>query len=251
MTMEAIFFVLLGLILGSFGNVLLYRIARGQSIDGRSKCPHCHTVIRWFDLIPVLSYLLLRGHCRHCDKKISIGYPMVEVASGGVFLLAFHNAQSNFPVALLTGILLWGLLLAAIFDHKRQQIPDLFTGIIGGAALMLAFLGERTIDDALLGAALGTVWFGLFWVLSRGKAVGSGDIFLAATLGLWLGLFDSITMLLMSYIIGAVVIVLLLLFKIIPRVSHQHIPFAPFLAFGALSAYLGVGDWYLQLIGMG
>lgn len=250
MTVEAIFFVLLGLILGSFGNVLLFRIARGESVGGRSKCPHCHAVIHWYDLIPVVSFLLLRGHCRHCHRPISIGYPIVEVASGLAFLLAFHMSQNNLPVALLTGVLLWSALLAAIFDRKRQQIPDLFTGLIGGAALTLVFLGERPIGDALLGAALGCVWFGLFWILSRGKAVGSGDIFLAAALGVWLGLVGTIVMLLMSYIIGTVMIVFLLLFKIIPRVSHQHIPFAPFLALGALSAYLGVGDWYLRMIGM-
>jgi len=244
-----IIFGLLGLALGSFGNVLLYRIASEKSVGGRSFCPHCKKGIRWYDLIPVLSFMLLGGRCRSCKKSISVGYPLIELASCALFVLAAVLFPTDIVVGFLIAIILWSVLLLSVYDIRHQQIPDLFTIVIGASALTLVILGSTSAVNAFLGFAVSMLWFGLLWLCSKGRATGSGDVFLAGALGLWLGLWHSIIMLLLSYIVGALVILVLLIMKIIPRKAHQRIPFGPFLAIGALLALLGVGEWYLSLIG--
>lgn len=245
-----IIFGLVGLALGSFGNVLLYRIAHDEDFGGRSHCPHCDNTIAWFDLIPVLSFILLLGRCRKCKKSISIGYPLVELLTASLFVLSAWIYPQNAWTALLTALIVWNLLLIAVYDMRHKQIPDLFTGIIAFAAVLLIYIGNTALIDALRGLGISVLWFGLLWLGSRGRAVGTGDLLLGAALGLWLGLFQTIVMLLLSYIIGAFVILTMLLFRLLPRKSHQKIAFGPFLASGALLAFLGAGEWYLRMLGI-
>ncbi len=242
-----IFFGLLGLVIGSFGNVLLYRIQHGESFGGRSHCPACRKTIAWFDLIPVLSFLLLHGKCRHCLKKISIQYPLVELGSAMLFLIALYLNLQKPGMALLQAIALESLFLGAVYDAFHEELPDLFTWpivLIGG--MLIGIRGDAI--SSIQGALVPLCWFGGQWLISRGKIVGSGDIFLGTALGWWLGLKGSLIMLFTSYVVGAAIILLLLALRII-SLKQKRIPFGPFLAIGGLIALLGVGGnlmWFVR-----
>ncbi len=247
MTLGIVLFTLSGLVFGSFGNVLLYRVHANKPITGRSACPSCHRILRWFELFPVLSFIVLRGKCGRCHHKISVQYPLVELGSALLFLFAFLLHSSDPAAALVTAFILYFLFLACVFDALYQQIPDVFTILIALLALVSVILSDNIVS-AGLGAALMLAWFGGQWVISRGRAVGTGDIFLTAALGVWLGLLDTVMMIVFSYMAGAIVIVGLMLLKRIGK-KQQKIAFVPFLGMGVLITLLGLGDVYLRAVG--
>ena len=228
-----VWFFLLGLVFGSFGNVLIYRLPRGQSIWGRSHCPRCKKSIEPLCLIPVVSFLCLRGKCRHCKKKISWWYPGVELVSGLLAVAATFIAPSLLSAVVLA-FALWMLLLIAVVDVHIQGIPDAFTILF----IILAFLytGLSGVFD-ILAFVIGVGFFGAQWVLSRGKWIGSGDVLLAVGLSALLGQRELVLfMLFSSYILGALVASVLLLTGRITR--RDYIAFGPFLALGTLTALL-------------
>ncbi len=241
-------FALSGLAFGSFGNVLLYRIHAKKPITGRSMCPFCHHTLSWFELFPILSFLILRGRCRKCYRTISLQYPLVEVGSALLFVFAFFLHPTDPIEALLTAFVLYFLFLACVFDATYQQIPDVFTLLIGLFALLSLFLGADIISS-FYGVVIMLLWFGGQWLLSRGRAVGTGDIFLAAVLGLWLGLRYALMTLIFSYMAGAIILVIMILLKKI-RPKQQRIAYVPFLAIGVLLTVFGFGDAYLKVIGL-
>ncbi len=239
-TLTCVFFALFGATLGSFGNVLIYRIAHGRGVTGRSACPHCQHVIAWYDLVPVLSFVALRARCRSCRKPISSLYPAVELSAAALFVLAYLLTTSQPMVAVTTATVFYGLLLIFVFDFRHQQIPDIFTAIVVlGAIASVALRGE--LSSGLLGAVLLFLWFGIQWAVSGGRFVGSGDIFLGLGLGLWLGFTRSVEMLFLSYIIGAAA-ALYLLATGRARLKDSQLPFGPFLACGALLTFTASMD---------
>lgn len=233
---------------GSFGNVLVYRIHAKKQITGRSMCPSCLHTLSWYELFPVLSFLVLRGKCRSCHHPISSQYPLVEIGSALLFLFAFTLHPESPIAALVLAFVLYFLFLACVFDAQYQQIPDVFTIFIGTLAVISLFLGAD-IMSAVLGAALMLAWFGGQWLLSRGKAVGTGDIFLAAVLGLYLGFRYAVMTLIFSYMAGAVILVAMILLKKI-RAKQQRIAYVPFLAMGVMLTLLGAGDAYMRVVGL-
>jgi leader peptidase (prepilin peptidase)/N-methyltransferase len=182
-----------------------------------------------------------------CKVPISSQYPLVEVSSGALFLVALSRSPSDQIAALMIAVLLAFLLFSAVFDARYQRIPDVFTATIGVLGLMLAYRHD-ILFSALLGALVSFVWFGGQWAVSRGRWVGEGDIFLAVALGCWLGLADTLAMILLAYIVGTIVVGVLLLFR--KTFVQGRIAFVPFLAAGALLAFLGMGQWYLGMIGV-
>lgn len=233
--MNYLFIVIIGLITGSFLNVCIYRIPKGESISfPPSHCPGCGTRLKPIDLIPVLSYLLLGRKCRYCSASISLLYPAVEVLWGIILVSLFHkfSLSSLFvKYAILTGT----LLIIAIIDLKTQEIPDGLL-LFGGAAALLFISADRSIPitSAVLGAAIG---FGLFLTIALlTNAMGGGDIKLMALIGLAVGWKQVLLVSLFSFVIGAVVSLLLILFKIKSR--KDFIPFAPFIATAYIIAVL-------------
>lgn len=230
-------FGLLGLLFGSFGNVLVLRLAEGTGIGGRSKCPKCKHVLKWYDLFPLASYVLLQARCRYCRDTISPQYFAVELLSACLFLLAFSFTPHDLLLSATTAMVLFGLLLICVFDIKYQQIPDVFTLLV-----LLGAVGSMIIKGmyitSIQGGLLVFCWFAFQWLVSRGKFVGSGDILLGAALGVWLGLGDSIVMLFVSYILGAVVAIVLLVSGAV-KLKGTQLPFGPFLAAGAIIASIG------------
>lgn len=247
MALGIIFFALLGLVFGSFGNVLIYRIHTQRPITGRSACPSCHKTLSWFELFPILSYLALRGRCRRCHHAIGITYPLVEFGSANFFVFAYALHYPDMLAAVVGAFILYFLFLACIYDAAYQKIPDVFTICIALLAIV-SVVTTGTYDTALAGAAVMLVWFGGQWLVSRGKAVGTGDIFLAVALGLWLGLRYALMTILISYMAGAIILGILLVAKRI-RAKQQRIAYVPFLAIGVLLTLLGVGDAYMKVIG--
>jgi len=239
-----ILFFVLGLAFGSFGSVLIERLPENRNIGGRSKCPKCGRQINIPDLIPVISFLFLGGKCRSCSGKISIRYPLAEISSALLFVVAIYLAPSYLPVAALMGVILWLLLIISVIDAKTQGIPDVLNVPFVILTILYAIItGPFPVIPPLIAAG----FFFAQWKLSGGKWVGSGDIILAAGLGFLLGgISDVVLMLGISYIAGAIVAVLLLVMK--KKRKKNHLAFGPFLAAGTLVVLLWGEDILSVLI---
>jgi leader peptidase (prepilin peptidase)/N-methyltransferase len=236
-----------GLCIGSFLNVCIYRLPEGGSIAyPPSNCPSCGSRLRVVDLIPVLSYLSLRGKCRYCGSKISVQYPIVELTAGILFLLAF--LKYGLTLATLRTVVLFAVVIAAtMIDLGYRIIPDRLNlaGFLLGVILLFESRDVLTANSIGFLAGGGILY--LVAVVSRG-GMGGGDIKLAAVMGLLLGWKYLLLALFLSFTAGAIVGVLLVLLKI--KRMKEALPFGPFLALGSVIAALA-GDWliswYLQL----
>lgn len=235
---------LVGLMVGSFLNVVILRLAWGKSpVRGRSHCPQCKHVLEWNDLIPVISFILQRGRCRYCQKSISWQYPLVELATAMAFVaLGSSCGVELFAVPFVStsvilchpGELLWQLVLACflilifVYDARFMQIPDHFTI----PAFIVAFLGRLLLGEDLkhlaLGILIGAGFFGAQYLLSRGAWIGSGDIRLGAVMGAGLSFPGVLAALFFGYVSGAVVGVVLLATGRATR--KTKIPFGTFLS---------------------
>lgn len=256
-----IYFGLLGLLVGSAINAMVWRLHVGRSwVKGRSMCPDCKHELSARDLVPVASWLALRGKCRYCRTKIHWQYPVVEAVTAGLFALSFYVMR---PDTLPEwGMLAWWLVLLvllvllAVYDARWMLLPDkVMLPAIGWAALPLVahlVLGEwRAVTGPLVAAV--TVG-GLFYALvavSRGRAMGGGDIKLVFLMGLILGVKAMGAALLLAFNVAAVVGLVLIGLKIKKR--RDHIPFGPFLVGATIVAFLygrEIVAWYLRLNGL-
>ena len=234
---------LFGLATGSFLNCVIYRLETGGSfLKGRSFCPHCKHKLSWLDLIPVLGFVFLQGKCRYCGKKISLQYPLVELATGFLFVLAFWHF--GFGISLIPWLFVLSSLIAIfVYDLKHYIIPDslVFAAIVVAAVFNFNLL-------ALL-SALGAAGFFLAIVLiSRGKWMGVGDIKLAFLMGLMLSWPAILLALFLAFSIGA--IIGLGLMAVGRKTFKSEVPFGPFLVIGTFIALFWgeiIIEWYLQL----
>ncbi|MFZ2123168.1 MAG: A24 family peptidase [Rhodoferax sp.] len=267
---------LLGLLIGSFLNVVIYRLpvmleARWQAecadmqgknlpekapfslLVPRSRCQSCGHQLAWFENIPVLSYLVLRGRCRHCQAGISLRYPLVELATGLLFLwcgwqwgaTAIGLAWCGFCAALVA---------LGMIDWDTTLLPDDLTLPLLWAGLALAALqlGSVGLNDAFWGAVGGylSLW-GVYWAfkLVTGKeGMGYGDFKLFAALGAWFGWQALIPIILMASVIGAVVGIVMKFSKNLRE--GGYVPFGPFLAGAGLTALLAGPSAMLQAVGL-
>jgi len=258
-----------GLAIGSFLNVVAIRYKEGgglfANIYGRSRCMLCERTLHWYELIPLISFVVQRGRCRTCGEKISWQYPTVEFLAGLIFTLVPYKIislyQPFYPAYL--PIFIWvlaflTLLLISAIDYRHQIIPDslnifmallgvamifihsslgdfgLKNGMIGGSFLgsyaLMFFIGNSLLVNMLAGAAFGALFIGLIYLLTRGRGIGFGDVKLAAAAGLLIGWPDIALSLLLAFIVGAIVGGGLMLFK--RKTIHDAVPFGPFIAVG-------------------
>lgn len=238
----------LGSIIGSFLNVLVYRIYQGATIVGRSECPHCQVKLKPQHLVPIFSWLILKGRCADCNKKIHIQYPLVEAATGVLFAItaSIHWSgimQGSFSIFTLIRDLLFisVLILCVAFDLRWKLLP---VEIMAGMGLIFAawnvLTKTATLEQTVLAIAVGAGFLGLQYLLTKGRSLGGGDIWLGAMLGAMLGWPGIGVSLYLTYIVGGITLAVFLAFHVIKRTSR--IPFAPLLAGGALLA-LWVGNW--------
>lgn len=235
--------LVLGLVLGSFGSVIVTRIPRGKGIGGRSVTPCCKKRIAARDLVPVFSFIFLRGRCRGCRRAISLRYPFLEIVSGILLVFpSFHEGYID-PYTVTMGIALWLFLLLATMDKDSQLIPDAVTFPFLGAAVFTAYLrGEIHWLAPLLGGG----FFSMQWILSRGRVLGSGDILIGIAMGLLLGTWqETLVGIGLSYIIGAVVVSVLLVMRKAKR--SDRVAFVPYLFAGTMVA-LVVGERLMHTI---
>ncbi|MGZ3698093.1 MAG: prepilin peptidase [Bdellovibrionota bacterium] len=243
-----------GLIFGSFANVLIARVPQRKSIlHPGSACPQCRHAIRWFENIPILSYVALRGRCSSCRKSIPIRYPVVELLTGLLFAALERRygwswllVARDWPLAVL-------LISITFIDLERRLIPDPLS--LGGLVLGLAtaFWAPIGILQSFLGAALGFgVFYSFAWLYQRitGRSgLGGGDIKLLAFLGAFVGPTGVLVTILLSSVFGSVVGIVYGLTTSKAKLMKIAIPFGPFLVVGALYYYLfGEQLWFQFMI---
>jgi leader peptidase (prepilin peptidase)/N-methyltransferase len=245
-------FVVFGLLIGSFLNVVIARLPEGRSlVRPGSACPGCGAAIAWYDNVPILSFVALRARCRACGMRIPWRYPLVEAVTGALFGaagLAFGPTLHGVVAAAL----LAALFAITMIDLERKIIPDLITlpGILAGVAANLA-TGRVGWLDSLLGIAVGGVVFIAIallgsWLAGQ-DAMGGGDIKLAAMLGAFLGWKVLLLSLFASALGGGILAAVLLGSGL--RGRKDPLPFGPFLAVGgAMGLFWGerMVRWYLS-----
>jgi leader peptidase (prepilin peptidase)/N-methyltransferase len=255
-----IIFFIFGLIIGSFLNVVILRLNTQKSLGGRSACMSCMNKLSWYELLPVFSYLGLRGRCRNCKTKISIQYPLVELATGLIFGLLFLKLQEFFfsDTFLLNFVFVYAyyafmfslILVIAAYDLKHKIIPDTLSFVFG----ILAFVGLFFFSNSnflgffgfyphlpsiteLFSGPLIALPFTLFWLVSSGRWMGLGDAKLALGIGWFLGFSLALSALCLAFWVGAVVGIMLVVFSKKYRMKSE-IPFAPYLVLGAFLTFI-------------
>lgn len=238
--------LVLGLCIGSFLNVVIWRLPRRLSLlHPGSSCPHCGHQIPGYLNVPIVSYVLLRGRCRWCGQDIHWRYPLVEGLTGGAFAVLAYRFMGD-PARAISGAIFASLLIGIAFiDIDHGIVPDLLSlpGIGVGLAASLV-RADLPPWDALLGASVCGGFFWLVVVLSRG-GMGGGDVKLAGMIGAFCGWKLALAAGFTALVSGGIVAGGLLLSG--RKARKDTIPFGPFLAFGALSAYVwgdAVIRWY-------
>jgi len=242
----AIFVFIFGTIIGSFLNVLIYRIPlKLDFVKGRSFCPSCHHELSALDLFPVFSYLFLRGKCRYCKTKISLRYPLIELLTGVLFTLVYLRFGSTLETVI--GIILaCDLIVLAMIDHDTLEFADGFSAlIIGLGVLFLVFNYDKVVlIDAMIGMVAVSVPMYLIAVFTGG--FGGADIKLMAAAGLLLGYKYILVAFFIGVLFGGTQAIILL------RQGEDKkamMPFGPHLAIGIFLAFLygkPILDWYLN-----
>ena len=247
-------FFIFGTIIGSFLNVLIYRLPRGRSIvkPAFSFCPECGKNIKWYDNIPVISYLILKGKCRNCGAKISLRYFVVELITGIASVLSYM--KTGLSVEYIFIFIFLSLMIAITFiDIDFKIIPDELnlSGFLTGIVYTF-FREDFTLLDGLLGAVTGA---GFLWAIAylymrfRGiEGLGMGDVKMMAFVGMYVGWFGALFTIFVGSFLGALVGGLSAYLLKAEDKGRFEIPFGPFLAFAAV-VYIFFGDvvkdWYL------
>lgn len=250
-----LFIFIFGLCVGSFMNVCIYRLPTAKSIvkPSRSFCPNCNNMIRYYDNIPVLSYILLKGRCRHCNEPISFRYPMVEIISGlmtvAVVLKYGLSSQSFIYFFFISS-----LIVITFIDIDHRIIPDIITlpGIVIGLAASF-FLPQISFKTSIIGMlAGGGSLFAVAWgynLITGKDGMGGGDIKLLAMMGTMVGWKGILFIIFVSSAVGTLVGITVMLIQ--GKNMKFAIPFGPFLSLGAIT-YVFFGRqiiyWYLNTL---
>lgn len=262
-----VLFLIFGLMVGSFLSVVVSRLETGETIwKGRSQCPGCKKKIKAYDLVPLLSFVVLKGRCRHCEKKIGAFYPLIEIITGVIFALLFYRFSDVFMGAnmyLFFGlhILILASLIAVFFyDWFYYIIPDKILIPIGAVVLVAAlintllsrvlgldfFVYVPNIWNLIFGIIIGGGLFLVFVLVSKEKWMGWGDVKLGAFLGAILGYPLVLVALFFAFILGSIYSIFLIVQK--KKSMKDVVPFGPFLVLGGLIALFAgkfLINWYL------
>ena len=250
---EIILIVVFGLVWGSFLNVVIYRLPRGLSLlRPPSSCPHCGKQIKFYENIPILSYLVLRGKCGSCKANISPAYPLVEALTPFCFLLVYMQYSLS-PHFFASCLFVSALIVLGFIDYHHQILPDEIT--LSGLVLALLytfFRDDLSLTQALLGAGVGAGFlllvYGVYYLLRKKEGLGLGDVTMMLMIGAFLGWKQTLLTLILASIGGAIVGVFFIIFK---KKDLQHaLPFGTFLAPAAFVALLygqQIIDAYLSL----
>jgi prepilin signal peptidase PulO-like enzyme (type II secretory pathway) len=256
-----IIFFIFGIIIGSFLNVVIFRLNTQKTFGGRSICLSCQHQLSWYELIPLFSFVFLRGRCKNCKTKISIQYPIVEFTVGLIFALLFVKFQDVFFLDVFIFSLTYAyyalmfslLVVIAVYDIRHKIIPDILSVIFGILAFIGLFFFSAGGGSAFGGNAgfnlhLPTLFgflsgliiaapFALLWLVSRGSWMGLGDAKLAIGLGWLFGIYSALSGIVIAFWIGAIVGIILVIFSKKYGMKSE-IPLAPYLVLGTLLVFL-------------
>lgn len=242
----SIIIFLYGIIIGSFLNVCIYRIPKKENIvTTRSHCMSCGYQLRWYDLIPLFSWLALGGRCRKCKAKISVQYPAIEALNGVLYLIVFLCYGVSIET-LLYCLMASALLALSVIDFRTFEIPLGFNVFIAVLGLVRVLTDLTNWREYAVGFFAVSVVLYIIYVLTKGRGIGGGDIKLMAASGLLLGWKCNILAFLLGCIIGSVIHLLRMRFTKAERV----LALGPYLSIGIyISALWGTRliDWYLSL----
>ncbi len=256
----------LGTVVGSFLNVVIYRsVIEEDWVKGRSRCDHCRKTIAWYDNIPLLSFLLLKGRCRHCHEPISISHPVVEFLTGLLFVwwywggsLFFQLTYAPFQTLQPLFWLAIGILLLILFfaDALYMILPDVVIGMLivlticyRVALVLSGIMQPHDLLRAVMGMVLSVALFGGLWLVTKGKGMGLGDVKLVGPLALLVGWPGVVVSLFLAFLLGALAGVGLIVAG--KRKFGQVIPFGPFLIIGCCLALIWgetLLSWYMQFL---
>jgi prepilin signal peptidase PulO-like enzyme (type II secretory pathway) len=249
------FLFIFGLAIGSFINVVATRydgdhfLFANTVIGGRSHCEGCKKTLRWFELIPLFSFLAQRGRCRRCDANLSFQYPLAELTSGLIFVFVPLAIGALSLAAIFWIIVFELLLLMSLIDIALGIIPDEICVMLAVLGILLAI--NNNAESRLIGAVAAGAFFGLLILITKGKGMGMGDLKLSIPLGLLFG-WPNITLVLMfSFLTGAIAGLASIAFQ--KNTMKGTIPFGPFLALGAAIVFFwgpSLVSWYLSLLGI-
>ena len=223
----------LGLVIGSFLNSVIFRLKKGESIFfSRSYCIYCNNLLKWYDLVPVISFLILKGKCRYCKKNISLQYPIVELSTGILFFLIFRLTGGDLLAFLYFSVIFSLLIVVFVFDLKYYLIPDeiVYSGVF------ISFLSAifKNLSQFLLSGFFTFLFFFIIYFISKEKWIGFGDVKLGLFLGLFLGWPKILIALFFAFFIGALIGAILIFFR--KKTLKSEIPFGPFLVSGTFIA---------------
>jgi leader peptidase (prepilin peptidase) / N-methyltransferase len=247
------YFFLLGLIIGSFLNVVILRYNTGRGLYGRSGCMTCRRTLSWFELIPVLSWLIQRGRCRGCSTKISVQYPIVEFITGLLFAANFfyiyNSVQSVLELALIVSITtsMWMLFIVVyVYDLRHKIIPDIFSFTLFGLSILFVLVTSWGFWLSIMVNICAGLFFyfciWLLWKISKGTWIGLGDAKLLLSIGTTLGFVYGLSALFVGFWIGALYTTYLLCTERLSK-KNKHItmrteiPLGPFLILGFVIVY--------------
>lgn len=260
MNLEIILTIVSGLVLGSFLNVVIYRLPRGESLWGPfSKCPSCGKTLKWYHNIPLLSYILLRGRCAYCSEKISLRYPFVELSSVLLLLALYFKIRIAFGFLPFVGFSIFGLTLLAIsfIDLSHREIPDLLSIPLIFIGWIFALTGknpllqglEHALISSLAGIGLLFLINELYYLISKRDGIGMGDFKLMGGIGAFLGYKSFFNILFFASLIGLLTYLTMTLYmKIVKKEPlsrgflKTEIPFGPFLSLSALIYLFNPGN---------
>lgn len=266
-TIFFLFAFVLGTIIGSFLNVVAYRYGTAKNLGGRSSCMSCCQQLKWYELIPVVSYVMLSGKCRTCRARISAQYPFVESTTGILFALIFLKFMPILELAPILFIFLFTyfafifsiLMVIAVYDMRHKMIPNSLVYTFSGLSFLmlipmfiLSGFGYSSLIIAMLSGPVLALPFALLWYFSGGKWIGFGDAKIALGMGWFLGLSGGISAVALGFWIGAIVSVFILLVSKYGKgkakiTRNTEIPFAPFLLLGlALVFFFNFDFFYIN-----
>ena len=241
---------LYGIIIGSFLNVCIYRIPKKENIaTTRSHCMSCGYQLKWYDLVPLFSYLVLRGKCRKCGNKISVQYPVIEALNGGLYLLVFWRYGLSID-SLLYCLLFSALIVLSVIDFRTYEIPLGINIFILTLGLVRVVTDLSHWFDYGIGLLSVSVPLLLIYLVTKGRGIGGGDVKLMAAVGLLIGWKLNLLGFLLGCILGSVIHV----YRMKISVDALVLAMGPYLAMGiAISTIWGeqMIAWYLSFLGLG
>ena len=242
--MEHMLIIIIGIVIGSFLNVCIYRIPKDESIAfPPSHCTNCKHNLKSFDLIPVISYVFLGGKCRYCHEKISLRYPIIEVVNSILYLLIYLKFGLTI-ITLKYFILASVLIVIGMIDHDTQFVftkTTVFGGVVGIIFIIIqGIIYNNGIFDLILGGLIGFAIIGLIVFLTKG--MGEGDIEIAVVCGLFLGIKGILLGLFLAIVIGGIFGIIILALKL--KNAKEKIAFGPFIAIGCLISML----WGVEIL---